>query len=248
MALFGTSVIASIVPFTSVSNAASPVSISDYSEVPVLIHILFAALTLQTAAPPDDKTPTSVATTESASVTPPHLPIKTDEFGLWSGISLHSGHIFGFEKHVREANLDLRYSHLILMKRKWDLRYSPEVTALSVIDELDPERPGHRRKIFGSGLSPVGFQLNIRPTHKFQPFATTNGGFLYYSDRVLAPDASQFMWTIDLGGGIQFFQTATHSLSLGYRYRHMSNANISHSNPGTDTNTFFFGFSHFRAH
>jgi opacity protein-like surface antigen len=114
-----------------------------------------------------------------------------------------------------------------------------------MIDEIDPENQTRRRKIFGSGLSPVGFQLNLHPTHKFQPFATTNGGFLYYQHRVLAPDASRFMWTIDLGGGMQFFQTSSRALSVGYRYRHMSNANISHSNPGTDTNTFFFAISHF---
>jgi hypothetical protein len=65
-------------------------------------------------------------------------------------------------------------------------------------------------------------------------------------DRVLSPEGSQFMYTIDFGGGLQIFRKQRQSVSIGYRYQHLSNANISHHNPGTDTNVFYVAVSRFR--
>ncbi len=97
----------------------------------------------------------------------------------------------------------------------------------------------------GSGISPEGFQVVFRPGQKLQPFLSNAGGFIYYADRVLSPQGSQFMYTIDFGAGVNLFTSPHNTVTLGYRYQHLSNANISYHNPGTDADTFYVGFSHF---
>ncbi len=181
---------------------------------------------------------------------PGELPGGDNELGFWAGMSFISGHVFGYAKDVYLGTWNVRYSHLIVDDPRWDLRYSPEATPVVVLSEPrffpsnDPTK--QRMRIYGGGLSPMGFQMGFHPHGKYQPFVSTNGGFLYFGDRVLSPQASQFMLTIDLGGGVQIFHTNTNAVTLGYRYQHMSNANISARNPGTDSNIFYVGVSRFR--
>jgi hypothetical protein len=177
------------------------------------------------------------------------IPGGDNELAVWSGFSMLSGHVFGYAKDVYQATWDVRYSRLLTIHPKWALRYSPELEALTMLSEprhgsADPQK--QRKRTYGSGLSPVGFQVNARPHSKWQPFVSTNGGFDYFADRVLSPEGSRMMFTIDVGGGVQYFRTAHSAVTLGYRYHHMSNANISVHNPGTDSNIFLAGISVFR--
>ena len=172
------------------------------------------------------------------------------EFGAWWGVSLISGHIWGYAKDVKYMPVDLRYSYEFYRYReKWTVRYAPEITAIALLDWPTPNKTGNlfnqRTRVYGSGVSPVGFQWGFRPLSKVQPFLATNGGMVYYGDRVLSPQGSQFMYTIDYGGGISFFRHGTQAVTVGYRYQHLSNANISHHNPGADANTFYVGIARF---
>jgi hypothetical protein len=81
-----------------------------------------------------------------------------------------------------------------------------------------------------------------------QPFFTNDGGFIYYNGRVLSPQGSQYMYTIDFGAGVNWFVRRRTALTVGFRYQHLSNANISEHNPGTDAQTFYVGLSHFKTH
>jgi hypothetical protein len=178
-------------------------------------------------------------------------PGGVHEFGAWWGLSLISGHVWGYSKDVKYMPIDVRYSYLFSLHRRWALRYSPEVTALAMLDEpvpaADPTDRFHQRKrTYGSGISPVGFQANFLPSHRVQPFVSTNGGGIYFYNRVLSPDGSRFMYTIDFGCGINIFRKARQAVTIGYRYQHLSNANISLHNPGTDANTLYVGVSRFR--
>jgi hypothetical protein len=174
------------------------------------------------------------------------------EFGAWWGLSLMSGHIWGFAGDIKYMPIDLYYSYLINPHAKWSFRYSPEVTALAMLDqpvqgttsETSPEEL--RQRTYGSGLSPAGFRASFFPDSRLQPFLSTNGGALYFADRVLSPQGSRFMYTIDFGGGLTFFHTSREAVTIGYRYQHLSNANISLHNPGTDANTFYVAVSRFR--
>jgi Lipid A 3-O-deacylase (PagL) len=172
------------------------------------------------------------------------------EFGAWWGLSLISGHIWGYAKDVKYMPVDVSYSFLWHAGEKWNLRYAPELTALAMLDEPvagKQDRYNLRKRTYGSGVSPVGFRASFRPESRVQPFFSTDGGFIYFLDRVLSPQGSQFMYTIDFGGGLQIFHKQRQAVTIGYRYQHLSNANISLHNPGTDTNLFYVAMSRFRS-
>jgi hypothetical protein len=177
------------------------------------------------------------------------------EFGAWWGMSAMSGHIWGYAGDVKYMPVDLRYSYEVYRhNQSWTMRYSPEVTAIAMIDWPTPTPPPvppgplyhERKRVYGSGVSPVGFQWDFLPLRRVQPFFSGDGGFIYFSDRVLNPEGSRFMYTIDYGAGFNIFHHKNQAITIGYRYQHLSNANISHHNPGTDANTFYVGISRFK--
>lgn len=175
------------------------------------------------------------------------------EFGVWWGLSLMSGHIWGYSGDVKYMPIDLRYSYAFYRHHQsWTMRYSPELTALAMIDWPTPNTTStetlynQRARAYGSGLSPVGFQCDFLPLHRVQPFLSGDGGFIYFDNRVLSPQGSQFMYTVDYGTGVNVFHHKNQAITIGYRYQHLSNANISLHNPGTDANTFYVGVSRYR--
>jgi hypothetical protein len=172
------------------------------------------------------------------------------EFGGIIGYSPVSGPVWGYDQNVRYAPVILRYSYKLTQRRNWSLRYAPELTALSMLYERAPSATNPAAPIahFGAGFTPEGFQVDILPTRKAQPFLSNNGGFLYFADRVLSPQGSQWMYSIDFGAGVNIFVKPRDALTFGFRYQHLSNANISVHNPGTDADTFYVGFSHFHTH
>jgi hypothetical protein len=176
-------------------------------------------------------------------------PGGVHEFGAWWGLSLISGHLWGYAGDVKYMPIDVRYSYELEHWRHMTLRYSPEITALAMIDEPQPtgqDRYSMRKRTYGSGLSPVGFQWDFFPSKRVQPFFSGDGGFIYFMDKVLSPQGSRFMYTVDFGAGINIFRKERQAVSIGYRYQHLSNANISLHNPGTDANTFYVSVSRFR--
>jgi len=137
-----------------------------------------------------------------------------------------SGHIWGYAKDVNYMPIDVTYSYLTNPGAKWNFRYAPELTALAMLDEPQPGSTDvftKRTRTYGSGISPVGFRANFYPESRVQPFLSTDDGFVYFMDRVLSPQGSQFMYTIDIGGGVQFFRRNRHrwlSLSAPFERQH----------------------------
>jgi hypothetical protein len=192
----------------------------------------------------------SVVTARKAELLPvwPHYG-GVHEFGAWWGLSLMTGHLWGYASNIKFMPIDVNYSYLFLANSRWNVRYSPELTALALMDEpvkgqTNPQLM--RKRSYGSGLSPVGFRASFYPASRVQPYFSTNGGFIYFDDQVLSPVGSRFMYTVDFGCGFTFYRKQRQSVSIGYRYQHMSNANISEHNPGTDANTFYVAVSRFR--
>jgi hypothetical protein len=204
----------------------------------------------------DSRAETYLASVERVPVAPPanwQGPGGKHEFGAWWGVSLMSGHIWGYAADVKYMPIDLRYSYEFYRHHEsWTMRYSPELTALAMLDWPTPNTTStgtafnQRQRVYGSGVSPVGFQADFLPLHRVQPFLSTDGGFIYFSDRVLSPQGSRYMYTIDYGTGLNIFHHKNQAITIGYRYQHLSNANISLHNPGTDANTFYVGVSRFR--
>ncbi|HEY3706718.1 MAG TPA: acyloxyacyl hydrolase [Terracidiphilus sp.] len=200
----------------------------------------------------ESPSPSAVAVVRTPAAELPEWPRYggKHEFGAWWGLSLMTGHIWGYAPDVKYMPIDVNYSYLLNPKGKWNFRYAPEITALAMLDEINPTgtpRFTLRKRSYGSGISPVGFRASFLPDSRVQPFVSGNGGFIYFNNRVLSPQGSQFMYTIDYGAGLTFFRKKRQSVSLGYRYQHLSNANISHHNPGTDANTFYLQVSRYRS-
>ena len=203
-----------------------------------------------TSARSDGSAGASATVLRTAGVLPvwPHYG-GVHEFGAWWGASLMTGHIWGDAKDIKYMPVDLTYSYLLHQGTKMSFRYAPEMTALAMLDEPQKGQKSflnQRKRTYGSGISPVGFRASFLPQRRVQPFLSTDGGFIYFDDRVLSPQGSQFMYTIDYGGGLTIFHRQRQSVSIGYRYQHLSNANISQHNPGTDTSVFYVAVSRFR--
>jgi Lipid A 3-O-deacylase (PagL) len=201
---------------------------------------------------PEDASKNDVASAPMRAVR--YLPVfprpgGVHEFGAWWGLSLISGHVWGYAKDVKYMPIDVRYSYEFEHWDHWTMRYSPEITALALLDEPVPNQTNPellRKRTYGSGVSPVGFQSDFFPSKRVQPFLSTDGGFIYFMDHVLSPQGSQFMYTVDFGTGINIFRKERQAVSIGYRYQHLSNGNISQHNPGMDANTFYVSVSRFR--
>ena len=105
------------------------------------------------------------------------------------------------------------------------------MTALAMIDWPQPGQTNPqtlRVRAYGSGVSPVGFRASFLPESRVQPlYLSTNGGFISFDQRVLSPQGSQYMYTIDFGCGLTFYRKQRESFSIGYRYQHLSNGDIS---------------------
>lgn len=176
-------------------------------------------------------------------------PGGTHELGAWWGLSLFSGPLWGYSRGVKYMPIDVRYSYRFALHQHWALRYSPEITALAMLDWPTPNGAAPfnlRQRAYGSGLSPLGLQLDLLPHHRVQPFLSHDDGFVYFAHRVLSPEGSRYMYTLDLGAGVNIFRKQRQAVTIGYRYQHLSNLNISPHNPGTDANTFYVGVSRFR--
>jgi hypothetical protein len=176
------------------------------------------------------------------------LPGGTHELGGWWGLALMSGHLWGEAGDVKYMPIDVRYSYRFLLHERWALRYSPEITALAMIDWPTPEGAAPfnlRKRSYGSGLSPEGFQADFFPRSRVQPFLSNNAGFIYFANGMLTPQGSKLVYTVDFGAGVNIFRKMTQVVTIGYRYQHLSNVNSGFSN-GTDANTFYVGVSRFR--
>jgi hypothetical protein len=171
------------------------------------------------------------------------------ELGTWWGVSWSSGSLFGNATDTKYMPIDVRYSQRISQSPSWSLRYSPEITALAMVDVPVPgstDRFSQRKRSYGSGLSPEGFQLDFLPQRRVQPFLSQNAGLIYFLSPALSPEGSHLVYTVDFGGGVNIFHLQRQAVTLGYRYQHLHDANLGAQVTGTDANTFYLGISRFR--
>jgi hypothetical protein len=171
------------------------------------------------------------------------------ELGTWWGVSWSSGGLFGNETDTKYMPIDIRYSQRLSQSQSWSLRYSPELTALAMVDVPVPgttDPLSQRKRTYGSGLSPEGFQLDFLPQRRVQPFLSQNAGFIYFMSPALSPEGSHLVYTVDFGGGVNIFHLQRQAVTLGYRYQHLHDANFGAQVTGTDANTFYLGISRFR--
>jgi len=198
----------------------------------------------------DELDPTALAANHRAAEIPvwPHLG-GVHEFGAWWGFSPINSSIGNTSTDVKYMPIEVTYSYLLGITNHWQFRYSPEMTAITMIDWPHPGSPNpqqDRIRAYGSGFSPVGFQLSARPYGRVQPFISSNDGFIYFDQRVLAEEGSRLMYTFDAGAGINIMRKDREAITLGYRFQYLTNFGLSAQNPATQANVFYVGASLFR--
>jgi hypothetical protein len=163
------------------------------------------------------------------------------EYTYWFGGAFGNGHAFSSTVGGRNYQLESRYERLIYSSGPFAVRWVFEVVPVALVG--DPHtHDGHRAYAYGVGGSPIGAQINFVHFRRVEPFLTSGGGFLYFNHRMFG--ATQFNFTAQLGGGVQWFTSSRRSaLDIGYKYHHISNANLGNQNPGLDSHMLFIGIS-----
>jgi Lipid A 3-O-deacylase (PagL) len=102
-----------------------------------------------------------------------------------------------------------------------------------------------RQWTMGEAMSPIGFQWNLLPRIKTQPFITAHGGYMFSTQPIPVSTAGSFNFTFDMGAGIELYRSKTQSIRAEYRFHHISNHNTANRNPGIDSGllqvTYSFG-------
>ncbi len=173
-----------------------------------------------------------------------------NEWGAWGSFSFANGHVFGFAQDRSVQRFSVRYGRLLWNDWGMALRYEAEAVPALIVGEPRFLLPsGHAAPgspvdhVYGAGLSPVGGKMNFFTSHAVQPFITTDGGFVYFTRKLLSPQATQFNFTIHVSAGLEVMATPRHALEFGYMFHHFSNANLGNRNPGLDAQMIFVGLA-----
>jgi hypothetical protein len=203
---------------------------------------------------------TFLSCTPARAQTPPDPYPPVNEFSAWAAVSLNTAHVFGITGDEQIYALGFRYARTIYDKPSTSLQYTLDLVPATIVREFTfvqcgtPSRlgficPSGREVVYGGGINPIGLKMNFRRQHKFQPYIGGNGGFVTSVRPVPVdvPGGTQYNYTFDLGGGLEFFsQNRRSSWKFGYRFQHISNAYRHNFNPGLDNNQFFIAYSFFK--
>ncbi len=170
------------------------------------------------------------------------------ELGFWAGYSPDNPRIIGKTGNRPFYELNLQYARVLYTRDTWALKYTAELIPVAFIYQprqggVRVDLPNSRRTIYGSGLSPVGFQLNFRRGHALQPYVNATAGVIYFTEQAPVSHSSQFNFILGLGAGVQIWRQADQSVSIGYKFQHISNGYTASLNPGVDSNLFYLGYS-----
>ncbi|MBV9671083.1 MAG: acyloxyacyl hydrolase [Acidobacteriales bacterium] len=179
----------------------------------------------------------------------PEGAARNSEVGVWAGGSWIPGSLLGSADDY-SGTFNVRYSRLLTQHGNLALRYAGDLNG-SVISEPNPNVQVHnrfneRRRVYGTGISPLGAQLNFLAQHKVQPFVDAHGGATYFLSKLSGPSGTTVNLNFDTGVGLQVVKQDHRSVTVGYRYQHFASTNFGGSAPGIDSNTVFVGVSMFR--
>jgi opacity protein-like surface antigen len=170
-----------------------------------------------------------------------------NELSLWGGGSVGAttmiGKSTGFDFGLAAVRYGRRLWSNDALSFDWTIDAIP--LAFLTLDRSPGAESGHRESVYGAGLSPIGWRLDVERLRWVRPYFAANGGFLYFEDRVPARGV-KFNFTYDFGVGAQVPVTPDTAVTLGYSYFHISNGGLGNSNPGFDANLLYLGISLFR--
>lgn len=172
--------------------------------------------------------------------------VNIHEMNIIGGYSFTSTK--GFWGKIPEATLSLyaiRYNRkLFTYNSKHLIEYVTEANLAANYTLTNTD--GYQSATYsGFGITPIGFQFNINQKNTIQPFFKSSAGFMLFKKPFPDTRGTQFNFTLELGGGIEFMITNNLSFSAGYKYHHMSNGQFGQINPGVDSNIFYSGITIF---
>ena len=92
-----------------------------------------------------------------------------------------------------------------------------------------------RQSTLAQGGSPIGFRINPFPRHPLQVTLSSNGGYMFSTKPIPIPQAGNFNFTFNFGGGLEYFYKLNRSIRLEYLVQHYSNHSTAPANPGVDS-------------
>ncbi len=179
------------------------------------------------------------------------LDVGTTELGIWTGYSWTNPTLIGRTKDRSLFEINVQYARVIKTSNNWALKYTAEIIPVAyvrqpqqgVMNGNPTDLPGAKQKIYGIGITPVGFQINYRRGHVLQPYVNGTAGILYFTEQVPVADSSKINFNLGLGVGVQIWHSENQSMRLGYKYNHISNGYTASQNPGMDSNLFYIGYA-----
>lgn len=183
-----------------------------------------------------------------------------NEFGVWAGYSPDSPHLIGVTSERQLGLLAVRYARTLWQNQSLSLQYTIDILPLELVLQpkilainTNPPRTtfitGSREYVYGGGINPIGFKVNLLRRHRLQPFFASSAGFIATVNPVPIDVSGepQFNFQFDFQGGLQRYNSSrTRAWTLGYKLLHISNANRADLNPGMDAHVIFLGYSFFR--
>ena len=149
--------------------------------------------------------------------------------------------------------IGLRLNAAVLSRSRLSIAYVPELIPVLRVSNnptytTTPTPAGRykveidRAPVYGVGLSPLGVEAQINLMNRWQLFAGSTAGVVWFTRDVPLPDAGAFNYMFDFGGGAEWRYSTRSSLRFGYRFHHLSNGYRSSVNPGLDAHVLSLGF------
>lgn len=172
-----------------------------------------------------------------------------NELMIWGGFSPDSSTFIRGTCRTYDARYGIfgfRYSRRFNNNKLVNLKYTSDFIPLAVLHYPDKNvrtKNGYQT-VSGYGIAPLGLQMNFRPRSKYQPFIGASGGLLYLDKQTPNLVGTRFVYTADVGVGVEIRLKDKRAITFGYKYYHISNGGRGLQNPGFDNNLFYCGFTY----
>lgn len=176
---------------------------------------------------------------------------------FFAGYSPASPTFIGTEPDRRFIAAGFTYAYRCWIWRTVSVSFSPSAMPAAIL--LQPSEtlynffPPYQRfspahAVYGFGIAPLGFTVDLFRARRFHPFFETMEGLIASTEPIPEnqPDASGLNFLFDFGAGVHWTTSSRRAVSLGYRFLHISNAGTTSFNPGVDNSVFYVGYSFLR--
>jgi Lipid A 3-O-deacylase (PagL) len=169
------------------------------------------------------------------------------ELEFFAGYSPVSTTLIGVTSGSRFVEAGFSYSYRCWAWKRASISFAPGIMPAAVVLEPAPAAYRSTRRVYGFGITPLGFRAEFLRTGRVYPFIQTDGGIIASTQPVPATSETGLNFLVDLGAGVRYRpKDRKYAFELGYKLLHISNAATSYIDPGVDNNVFYVGFVIFR--